>query len=212
MPYSQFIENSRLKLSLISTITAAQIPAIFAFLKTHPEITHLDLGYTQIGNNGALLVADFLPHFPQLTHLTLIANHLGPDVALALSNALIHCPQLIHIGMKYNQCGPEALTSLRNAIKYNIMKIAIEAAKKADKEAAKEIWATFMLLKDEYLSFDSPQTKTSPPVVRYWEIMKKLDNMDVTQKLALVTRQLSDSVIPRTDMDPVFTRIFNNFK
>jgi hypothetical protein len=81
-----------------------------------PALAHLDLGYNQIGNEGAGSIAGVLSQCPLLSHLHLWCNGIGAPGAERLAGVLTHCPLLSYLNLAWNELGDEGAGALARVL------------------------------------------------------------------------------------------------
>ncbi len=88
-------------------------------LKENRMLTSLSLGSSQIGDEGARALAEALKVNRTLTSLDLWDNNIGDEGARALAEILKENETLTSLGLMYNQIGDEGAGALAEALKEN---------------------------------------------------------------------------------------------
>jgi Ran GTPase-activating protein (RanGAP) involved in mRNA processing and transport len=94
--------------------------ALAAALEHNTSLTQLEQWNNQIGVEGARALAAALEHNTSLTQLNLWNNRISVEGAKALAAALEHNITLTQLNLEYNQIGDEGAKALAAALEHNI--------------------------------------------------------------------------------------------
>ena len=83
------------------------------------NITHLNLGGNNIGDEGAIALADELKTNTSIKELELYVNDIGPAGATAIAKALEENKSLTTLNLNRNKIGPTGATSLAKTLETN---------------------------------------------------------------------------------------------
>ena len=97
----------------------ALVNAIFKGLENNNTVEELDLNSNNIGNEGALILANTLSQNKKITTLNLIFNEIGDEGAIALANALKTNTTLKVLYLSQNKIGNEGLNALIQLLENN---------------------------------------------------------------------------------------------
>ena len=79
-------------------------------------LSHLDLGYNRIGDEGARSLSRVLVNCRMLSHLDLCHNAIGSEGMEILANVLAQCTALSHLDLGYNHIGADGARMIAEAL------------------------------------------------------------------------------------------------
>ena len=79
-------------------------------------LSTFSIALNDIGDGGALLIAETLKDNTVLKHIDLEANHIGPEGGVAIAEALRGNAVLKSIKLRYNNLGDEGEGAIRDAV------------------------------------------------------------------------------------------------
>jgi hypothetical protein len=84
------------------------------------ELKELNLGYCEIGDDGAVTVAAFIKVDDTVERVHLSRSNIGPRGAKAIADALKHNRTLRGLGLSNNQIGDQGADAFINALSHNV--------------------------------------------------------------------------------------------
>ena len=106
--------------NLHSNNISVSAPNLIDALKHCKNLTTLNIGYNNIGFEGAVAIAkNIILYFScrDLQSFNLEGNNIGTSGAVAIINALEHCKSICELNISWNNIGPDCVNSIVNFVK-----------------------------------------------------------------------------------------------